>query len=139
MPPSLRLIGYWASPDDLRWPDPARWVDVNWEKEIRERVIRHLEEGVPFVRFAAESWCRFGCMEPLGACELTDGVYVWPEGLAHYLKNHHLRLPEPFVVHCLEYARTAHHDAVIRWFSDPAVEEKPVDISWWMRAGNPGT
>jgi hypothetical protein len=29
----------------------------------------------------------------------TDGHYVWPEGLAHYLWEHQVRSPEQFVRH----------------------------------------
>jgi hypothetical protein len=30
---------------------------------------------------------------------MTDGVYCWPEGLAHYVKEHDVRLPDEFVTH----------------------------------------
>ncbi|MHA6759546.1 hypothetical protein [Streptacidiphilus sp. PAMC 29251] len=30
---------------------------------------------------------------------LTDGRFEWPGDLAHYVRNYHLRLPEPFVEH----------------------------------------
>ena len=42
------------------------------------------------------SHCRFQCGAPevqLGCCSLTDGTYVWPEGLAHYVEAHGVRLP----------------------------------------------
>lgn len=28
---------------------------------------------------------------------MTDGIYCWPEGLAHYVRHHQVRLPEEFV------------------------------------------
>lgn len=35
----------------------------------------------------------------MGHRDLTDGVYVWPEGLAHYVKAHAVRLPDDFLAH----------------------------------------
>lgn len=37
-----------------------------------------------------------------GRSHLTDGVYVWPEGLAHYVELHNVHLPQEFVDHVLE-------------------------------------
>ncbi len=30
---------------------------------------------------------------------LTDGAYVWPADLPHYVRNYHVRLPNHFVIH----------------------------------------
>ena len=35
----------------------------------------------------------------MGCSDLSDGVWVWPEGLHHYLESHQLILPEEFVHH----------------------------------------
>jgi len=37
----------------------------------------------------------------MGSSDLTDGVYVWPEGLVHYVEKHNVRLPTEFVKHVL--------------------------------------
>jgi hypothetical protein len=37
----------------------------------------------------------------VGSGELSDGRYVWPEGLAHYVAEHGVRLPNEFVHHVL--------------------------------------
>ncbi|WP_240644078.1 hypothetical protein [Antribacter gilvus] len=42
--------------------------------------------------------CRF-CGQRNGTLELTDGSFVWPEGLRHYLVEHGVRLPARFVEH----------------------------------------
>jgi len=41
----------------------------------------------------------------LGRSDMTDGVYVWPEGLAHYVEHHNVRLPHQFVQHVLSQPR----------------------------------
>jgi len=54
------------------------------------------------------SFCRHNCETAkknpvvMGCTTLTDGVWVWPEGLAHYLQDHYVTLPETFVLHVLQ-------------------------------------
>ena len=35
----------------------------------------------------------------MGSRCLTDGTWSWPEGLAHYITVHDVRLPDEFVDH----------------------------------------
>ena len=44
--------------------------------------------------------CRI-CGQQNGALELSDGVFVWPDGLAHYVSDHLVKPPQEFVVHAL--------------------------------------
>src|SRR5262245_48523055 len=46
------------------------------------------------------SCCRFDCGIPdneMGSCDLYDGKWLWPEGLAHYVERHSVRLPDEFI------------------------------------------
>ena len=46
------------------------------------------------------SFCRFACGTPdeeMGSIDLYDGVWVWPEGLAHYVECHSVCLPDEFI------------------------------------------
>jgi hypothetical protein len=36
----------------------------------------------------------------MGHRDFTDGVWLWPEGLHHYVEQHDLILPNDFVIHC---------------------------------------
>jgi hypothetical protein len=73
-----------------------------------------------------------------GAAELSDGRFLWPEGLAHYVECHGVRPPHEFVAHALASA----HSAELR---DSAHTHGPgdvsVDESWWMhqRGSRQGT
>src|SRR3954447_24806055 len=40
-----RLIGYWRSERDPRWPEPRDFVDPDWDAEEREAVALYLESG----------------------------------------------------------------------------------------------
>ncbi|TDO35252.1 hypothetical protein EV643_12358 [Kribbella sp. VKM Ac-2527] len=98
---TLRLIGYWRGPTSPQWPDPANFVDPDWDLHERETVVQYLQGGFIFRAFGGLSPCRF-CGKANGALELTDGTWYWPDGLAHYLTDHHLRLPRVFVEHVYE-------------------------------------
>jgi len=107
-----RLLGYWrlelpeADLDDwyrdqlLQWPDVTLLVDPNWREDERRRVGDYLQRGTRVNQQGGLSECRF-CERHNGSAELTDGVYCWPEGLAHYVSEHDVRLPEEFVGHAL--------------------------------------
>jgi hypothetical protein len=48
------------------------------------------------------SHCRFQCGIPdsqMGSAEYNDGIWAWPEGLAHYVEMHLIALPDEFLTH----------------------------------------
>lgn len=96
----LILIGYWQGRGAEKWPDPGRFIDLGWDLDEREFVGRYLSRGLVARSYMGYSPCRF-CGKNNGALELSDGVYVWPEGLSHYLFDHGVRLPQKFVSHVL--------------------------------------
>lgn len=90
---SLRLIGYWLGPEAPGWPDVQSFVDQSLDAVLRDQVVKYLRGGTVFVATAGTSRCRI-CGQANGNTELTDGVrFIWPEGLAHYVETHHVRLP----------------------------------------------
>ncbi len=121
--PELILIGYWRreagngwSFDD-RWPAPANFVDRSWDVDERDAVSDYLRRGFVVRAYMGYSPCRLCDRETNGNLELSDGVYVWPEGLSHYVLDHGVRLPEPFVAHVM--ARIEDFETAGR------------DESWW--------
>jgi hypothetical protein len=114
----LKLIGYWKplprpSPrrltrppridvPDHGWPDVRELVDPGWRPGDRPRIVRYLRAGHYFRGFLGNSTCRFNCginrhLCGTGSCERTDGEWAWPDGLAHYVERHAVRLPDEFV------------------------------------------
>ena len=108
---TLKLIGYWAPPPnrprvqhldhrDPPWPDIRRAVRIGWRSEVRERLIAYLRSGHRCNGALGSSACRFECRTNysyLGNGEYTDGEWIWPEGLPHYVERHGVTLPEEFV------------------------------------------
>jgi len=65
----------------------------------------------------------------MGELEMSDGIYVWPDGLAHYIEEHNVRLPEEFVAHVLREGspkKPPRHEP----------DEFVLDFAWWLRATN---
>ena len=112
----LIRIGYWSSPDAPDLPDLSRFVDPTWDSDDRETIADYVRRGIVARAYLGKSICRI-CGQAVGSLELSDGVYVWPEGLAHYIDAHEVRLPPRFVDHVHE--RTA------------ALEDAEVDDAWW--------
>ncbi|RRD04749.1 hypothetical protein EII34_09425 [Arachnia propionica] len=122
-PERLILIGYWDGPlASPGWPTVEDFVDSNWDAEERELVADHLQTGMIVRRYMGYSPCRF-CGRNNGSLELTDGHFVWPEGLAHYVLEHDVRLPERFVRHVLDMIDT--------------LESAEHDEDWWRQVSSP--
>lgn len=106
-------VGYWrGNPrksisgdkmviDEPELPDVHDFIDKNWDKIERKKVIQYLRSNKK-ERYAWMGWstCRIcGCMN--GSTCLTDGRWVWPEGFLHYITNHNVKPPMEF----LEYLK----------------------------------
>lgn len=118
---SLSLIGYWQAVGDTdsEYPDPRDWIDTEWESQERHATWFYFASGTLFRTYMGYSPCRI-CGKNNGAVEYTDGTYVWPEGLAHYIYDHSVRLPDEVVRHARERL--------------DSVEALPVDADWWIGA-----
>lgn len=123
----VKRIGYWGSSGDDPLPDPAAYVDPAWDEDERLAVASYLANGTIVAACMGFSTCRL-CGTRNGTLEYTDGRFRWPEGLAHYVEDHNVRLPDEIVRH-----------AVARM---TALENAPVDDDWWraemaMRTSEP--
>lgn len=98
--PALKAVGYWRTPDAQHLPRPWRLVRRRWNTDELQGISDYLRSGHPFLHYMGYSFCRFRCgISPglMGSCDLTDGEWVWPQGLVHYVEEHAVSLPEPFV------------------------------------------
>lgn len=118
----LILIGYWNGGYGERgWPDVREFVDESWDEDERLDVGSYLRHGLVARAWMGYSPCRLCEKATNGNLDLTDGTYLWPEGLAHYVLDHDVRLPQEFVEHV--HAQNAFTDDV------------SVDDSWWRSVG----
>src|SRR5262245_56534732 len=57
-----------------------------------------LIQGLVLTSFRGWDNCLFHCdLRVVGTKELTDGVWLWPEGLYHYVERHSVCLPDEFI------------------------------------------
>jgi hypothetical protein len=104
--PPLKGVGYWWSDvrgglsQDQQFPNPTLLSTSDWSTEERDKVLAYLRSGKTYARWRGLSFCRFNCgvdNGKMGSRCLTDGAWVWPEGLPHYIERHRICLPGAFV------------------------------------------
>lgn len=112
----LLRVGYWYNPgdDEHQLPDPREFIDTEWDPQEQAKVAAYLRAGETHSRYKGYSWCRFNTVpidreiawhpsicssSNMGDSDLTDGVYIWPEGFAHYVEVHQVKPPEDFLRH----------------------------------------
>ena len=89
-------VGYWYSKHHPDLPMPTESDTYDPE------VASYLKAGEVKYSWRGFSSCRL-CNEALHVSRcLTDGVYIWPEGLPHYLEEHGTPLPEEFLDHIIK-------------------------------------
>lgn len=113
----LKGVGYWQSKADSSLPRPESLVDARWDPDERTFVLEYLGRGHPITAALGASLCRV-CGAPIGSQDVTDGEFVWPEGLSHYLAEHDVRPPAAFI------------DGIRSRLAD--LETTEVDLSWWQ-------
>jgi len=103
----MHIIGYWITGIyDDRFLAPQE-VAGRLPSDLVDKVSNYLKAGQVLSQHWGLSFCRFFCRDPQdsddsfknanGSTELTDGYWVWPEGLVHYVEGHRVNLPESFL------------------------------------------
>jgi len=95
----LIAIGFWADYTHPSWPDPRELVNRNTDECERREVADYLDRGLVIQVYRGWSYCRICGYDRNGHADLSDGTYLWPEGLAHYVREHHVQLPGQFTTH----------------------------------------
>ncbi len=99
---TFTVIGYWQSDREPGLPHPKNFIKDQISAEDRKLLVEYLDRGKVLMQCLGYSFCRFNCGTPdyeMGTANLTDGKYVWPEKLSHYISKHDVWLPEPFIHH----------------------------------------
>ena len=124
------LIGYWISSfKDEEFCAPQEVVGY-LPPEVRSGLSDYLDAGSRCGVGFGYSWCRFFCdipSEKMGSGERTDGCWIWPDGLSHYVRAHGIILPEEFTAHAL--AQKPHHRPSTD--SDEEFFGAPSSLDYW--------
>ena len=93
----FNYVGYWTEYKDAnKFINPNILIDEHWHTKDKDKIIKYLDGGNVCARYLGWSDCRI-CKSENGSLDLTDGKWIWPEGLSHYVKEHNVRLPEEFI------------------------------------------
>jgi hypothetical protein len=96
---SWKWFGFWRGAKERSGNIPAveDFVDEAWRPPDKEPILQYLEHTpVILVASAGHHECLL-CPEPLlSASYHSDGIWLWPTSLAHYARQHSVRLPSPF-------------------------------------------
>ena len=115
----LKRIGYWRSSDRSDLPDPHEFIDTSWDTHDRDVLASYFDSGTVLRTFRGQSECRICGKSDNGSAEYTDGTLLWPEGFAHYIRDHSVRPPEELL------------DVVRARFSE--FEDVTIDANWWKK------
>ena len=127
----LVRIGDWKSTYSPDLPEPAGLVDLSWNVEERNAVGAFLQAGALVVALMGPEECLI-CGSSIRGGVLTDGTYLWPGELSHYVIEHSVRLPGRFVAHV--WAREAPPRSG-RWLAEieEAMWNDEVNLEWWSQ------
>ena len=96
---SLTAICIWNSDKIDQYIHPQSLVSADFYVD-KERLIAYLDSGEVFQSWLGDTDCRLGCgEEDLATSDLTDGVWLWPQSLSHYIEAHDVVLPDAFLSH----------------------------------------
>ena len=115
----LIAIGFWTDRKHPSWPGQQEFIDPDLDEAESRQVARYLDQGTIVRVWRGWSHCRICGYDRNGDSDLSDGTYLWPEGLAHYVREHHLQLPAQFTAHV---AARVHE-----------LQNARVDELWWSQ------
>lgn len=92
-------IGYWYSEKESKLPMPVANSSILSKKD-KLKIVNYLSNGKNVNNWRGFANCRI-CNCRNGSADLSDGIFIWPEGLAHYVSEHNVSLPLKFTNHVL--------------------------------------
>ena len=95
-------------------------------------MARYLRTGSTVNSWCGYSWCRFGCGiqgPEIGSRDLSDGEWLWPEGLAHYVSVHSVRVPDEIIDRA--FGPRTKDAALLSGLGK--VDRREMDRTWWLR------
>lgn len=94
--------------DESKLPDVHELINAEWPTEAKQKALRYLKDTPVVVAASVPSFeCEIcGKMLPSSSFQ-SDGEWLWPETLVHYLEMHDVALPVSLITHMREAGFTA--------------------------------
>jgi len=97
---SHNWFGFWQTEpeNDPMLPVVKDFIDPSWNPDDKDRIIAYLTNAPIVVAAATDSEdCLLCSSDQLTSCFQSDGSWLWPEDLAHYVACHGVVLPNRLV------------------------------------------
>lgn len=99
-------LGYWKEQGSAYSEDPSieGFIDVGWNPSDKNQIIEYLRSAELVAATSGMAFPCVICRQRIAStvCVRTDGEFYWLDVLAHYVEQHHLRLPESMLKHMRE-------------------------------------
>ena len=93
----MRYIGRWISSlNDSEYPPPHELVG-EYDRTIQQKIVDRLNNGHVLHVYRGFATCLFRCNYSEAYTKRTDGHWVWPCDLAHYVETHSVLVPPEFI------------------------------------------
>jgi len=112
------VLGNWTADGDAL-PRPQDHIDPGWDRCERDAVAVYLDQNGIYRGGAqnGDSVCLLCGKKMYWGFDRIDGVYAWRTGLVHYVREHNVRPPQPFIDRVHQIARE--------------ISELEPDMTWW--------
>lgn len=94
-------FGVWTTADSAPFEVPvfSEVVDATWRPHDLDRLVEYLRACPVSITSSMRPVPRTLCdhLLPEPSAQRSDGVWVWPSSLSHYVAQHHVRLPDRLV------------------------------------------
>jgi len=97
-----KWFGFWrVNPSsDAYLPELSAWIDPTWNPNDKDKILAYLENSPMVVASTSVRTPCLICDEALNSSNFqSDGVWLWPEDLKHYIHMHHVKIPSSFENH----------------------------------------
>jgi hypothetical protein len=115
-----RWFGYWGgkSIPQSGLPCVDDFADPDWRPRDKKKLLNYLEKAPVLMTSGPSATCLVcGCDVGNNSKNHSDGVWVWPAGLSHYVREHAVVLPQAFVDHIRERKYSVLSQEDIDWSS----------------------
>lgn len=93
-----RRFGYWrVRAED--GPVVQDFIDAEWKPHDLDKIVQYLSKSPLYFAIGCPSYCTICKGVELLAGSRSDGAWLWPPSLSHYVTEHHVRLPDRMLKH----------------------------------------
>ncbi len=95
-------FGFWSGggQGEAHLPRLEVWIAPDWQPTDKAGLLRYIEQSPVVVAASTPQTPCLICDKRLSSSSFqSDGVWLWPQDLIHYLNAHQVRLPEALVEH----------------------------------------